>query len=73
MNETEKTDAKIVEKRWLNKPSDGQFKKKTEKCLRSAKCDNFITPKVNPEIWERLQKKLQNLSSNPGGQGNRNK
>ena len=59
MNETEKTDAKIseklakiVENRWLNKLSDGQLKEKTEKYLRLANCDNFITPKVNPEIWE---------------------
>ena len=60
MNETEDTDAKIseklakiVENRWLNKLSDGQLKEKTEKYLRPANCDNFITPKVNPEIWER--------------------
>ena len=61
MNETEKTDAKISEKlakivknRWPYKLSDGQLKEKTEKYLRPANCDHFITPKVNPEIWERL-------------------
>ena len=61
MNETEKTDAKIseklakiVENRWLNKLSDGQLKEKMEKYLRPANCDNFITPKVHLEIWERL-------------------
>ena len=45
---------KIVENRWFNKLSDGQLKEKTEKYLRPAICDNFITPKVNPEILERL-------------------
>ncbi|XP_068750845.1 uncharacterized protein [Montipora capricornis] len=73
MTETEKTDAKIseklakiseklakiVENRWLNKLSDGQFKEKTEKYLRPANCDNFITPKVNPEIWERLDRQTR--------------
>ena len=59
MNETEKTDAKIVENRRLNKLSDGQFKEKTEKYLRPANCDNFITPKVNPEIWERLDRQTR--------------
>ncbi|XP_068734454.1 uncharacterized protein [Montipora capricornis] len=66
MTETEKTDAKISEKlakiienRWLNKLSDGQFKGKTEKYLRPANCDNFITPKVNPEIWERLDRQTR--------------
>ena len=66
MNETENTDAKIseklakiVENRWLNKLSDGQLKEKTEKYLRPANCDNFITPKVNPEIWERLDRQTR--------------
>ena len=66
MNETENTDAKILEKlakivenRWLNKLSDGQLKEKTEKYLRPANCDNFITPKVNPEIWERLDRQTR--------------
>ena len=66
MTETEKTDAKIseklakiVENRWLNKLSDGQFKEKTERYLRPANCDNFITPKVNPEIWERLDRQTR--------------
>ena len=61
MNETEKTDAKIseklekiVENRWFNKLSDGQLKEKTEKYLRPAICDNFITPKVNPKYWNDL-------------------
>ena len=65
MNETEKTDAKIseklekiVENRWF-KLSDGQLKEKTEKYLRPANCDNFITPKVNPEIWERLDRQTR--------------
>ena len=66
MNETEKTDAKIseklakiVENRWFNKLSDGQLKEKTEKYLRPAICDNFITPKVNPEILERLDRQTR--------------
>ena len=65
MNETEKTDAKIseklekiVENRWF-KLSDGQLKEKTEKYLRPAICDNFITPKVNPEILERLDRQTR--------------
>ena len=66
MNKTEKTDAKIseklekiVENRWFNKLSDGQLKEKTEKYLRPANCDNLITPKVNPEIWERLDRQTR--------------
>ena len=66
MNETEKTDAKIseklakiVENRWLYKLSDLQLKEKTEKYLRPANCDHFITPKVNPEIWERLDRQTR--------------
>ena len=66
MNKTENTDAKIseklakiVENRWLSKLSDGQLKEKTEKYLRPANCDNFITPKVNPEIWERLDRQTR--------------
>ena len=66
VNETEKTDAKIserlaklVENRWLNKPSDGQLKEKTEKYVRPANFDNFITPKVNPEMWERLDRQTR--------------
>ena len=66
MDETEKTDAKIseklekiVENRWFNKLSDGQLKEKTEKYLRPAICDNFITPKVNPEILERLDRQTR--------------
>ena len=55
MNETEKL-AKIVENRWHNKLSDGQGKEKTDKYLRPANCDDFITPKVNPEILERLDR-----------------
>ena len=66
MNETEKTDAKISEKlakivknRWPYKLSDGQLKEKTEKYLRPANCDNFITPEVNLEIWERLDRQTR--------------
>ena len=66
MNETEKTDAniseklaKIVENHWLNKLSDRQLKEKTEKYLRPANCDNFITPKVNPKIWEQLDRQTR--------------
>ena len=66
MNKTENTDAKIseklakiVENRWLSKLSDGQLKEKTEKYLRPTNCDNFITPKVNPEIWERLDRQTR--------------
>ena len=66
MNKTENTDAKIseklakiVENRWLSKLSDGQLKEKTEKYLRPTNCDNFITPKVNPEIWEQLDRQTR--------------
>ena len=66
MNETEKTDAKISEKlakivknRWPYKLSDGQLKEKTEKYLRPANCDNFITPEGNLEIWERLDRQTR--------------
>lgn len=44
---------------WLNKLSDGQLNEKTEKYLPPANCDNFITPEVNPKIWERLDHQTQ--------------
>ena len=42
--------------RWLNKLDDKNLKEKSEKCLRPINCDRLITPKVNPEIWGRLDR-----------------
>ena len=63
LTETEKTAPKVSEKlanivnlRWLNKLDDKNLKEKSEKYLRPINCDHLITPKVNPEIWERLDR-----------------
>ena len=84
MDEAEKTApnisdqlAKIINSRWLNKLSDESLHEKLDAHLRPANCDRLITPKVNPEIWGRLDKethakdiKLSYLQSNLTAVGN---
>lgn len=66
LTETEKTEpkvsdklAKIINSRWLNKLNEDQLKEKAEKYLRPINCDQLITPKVNPEIWGRLDRQTR--------------
>jgi len=62
--------AKIVNLRWLTKLDETNLKEKSDKCLRPINCDRLIIPKVNPEIWGRLDRhmtgkdlKLSNLQT----------
>ena len=66
LTDTEKTAPKVSEKlakivnlRWLNKLDDTNLKDKSEKYLRPSNCDRLITPKVNPEIWGRLDRQTK--------------
>ena len=59
----EKTDSKVSDKlakiinlRWLNTLDDSNLKDKCGKYLRPVNCDRLITPRVNPEIWGRLDR-----------------
>jgi len=51
--------AKIVNLRWLNKLDETNLKEKSDKYLRPINCDRLITPKVNPEIWGRLDRQTR--------------
>ena len=51
--------AKIINSRWLNKLKDESLREKLDAHLRPANCDRLITPKVNPEIWGRLDKETR--------------
>ena len=51
--------AKIINSRWLNKLNDDSLREKLGAHLRPANCDRLITPKVNPEIWGRLDKETR--------------
>ena len=51
--------AKIVNLRWLNKLDETNLKEKLDKYLRLINCDRLITPKVNPEIWGRLDRQTR--------------
>ena len=66
LTETENTAPKVSEKlanivnlRWLNKLDDKNLKEKSEKYLRPINCARLITPKVNPEIWGRLDRQVR--------------
>ena len=69
--------AKIINSRWLNKLSDESLREKLDTHLRPVNCDRLIIPKVNPEIWGRLDKetrskdlKLSYLQTNLAAVGN---
>ena len=50
---------------WSKKLPDSKLKDKSAKCLRPANCETLATPRVNPEIWDKLshQVKQQDLRS----------
>ena len=39
---------------WSKKLPDSKLKDKSAKCLRPANCETLATPRVNPEIWDKL-------------------
>ena len=56
--------AEIINKRWASKLGKNKVKETVEKYDRPENCERLVTPKVNPEIWEKLTHywKKQDLS-----------
>ena len=46
--------ADIINKRWSEKLSEHKLHEKREKYHRPTNCDRVIVPRVNPEIWARI-------------------
>ncbi|XP_046863117.1 uncharacterized protein LOC124456835 [Xenia sp. Carnegie-2017] len=51
--------ADIVNKRWSNKLPEAKQKEKMEKYSRPSNCEKFIVPRVNAEIWDKLDNKTK--------------
>lgn len=50
----EKQLAEFINNLWSKKLSDTTLKEKSAKYLRPVNCETLTTPRVNPEIWEKL-------------------
>ena len=66
LDEAEKTEEKIsdklaniINKRWLNKLSEEQLQEKSGKYYRPQNCELLMVPKVNPEIWGKLDRQTR--------------
>lgn len=66
LDDTEKTEpnitdklANIINKRWLNKLNEEQLKEKSGKYFRPLNCERLMVPKVNPEIWAKLDRQTR--------------
>lgn len=46
--------AEIVNKRWMTKLEENKLKTKMEKYNRPENCEKLTVPRVNPEIWAKL-------------------
>ena len=46
--------ATFVNSQWSKKLSDSKLKDKAMKYLRPTNCETLTTPRVNPEIWEKM-------------------
>jgi len=59
--------AEFINNLWSKKLSDTTLKEKSAKYLRPVNCETLTTPRVNPEIWEKLSHsvKRQDLRSSP--------
>ena len=57
--------AEFINNLWSKKLSDTTLKEKSAKYLRPVNCETLTTPRVNPEIWEKLNHsvKQQDLRS----------
>ena len=57
--------AELINNLWSKKLSDTTLKEKSAKYLRPVNCETLTTPRVNPEIWEKLSHsvKQQDLRS----------
>ena len=61
----EKQLADFINNLWSKKLPDSKLKDKSAKYLRSVNCETLATPRVNPEIWDKLSHsvKQQDLRS----------
>ena len=61
----EKQLAEFINSLWSKKLPDSKLKDKSTKYLRLANCETLATPRVNPEIWDKLSHsvKQQDLRS----------
>lgn len=46
--------AAIINQRWSEKLYDHKLREKRDKYPRPANCERVIVPRVNPEIWARI-------------------
>ncbi len=51
--------ADIINKRWSTKLNEAKIKEKMEKYFQPANCDKLIVPRVNAEIWDKLDNKTK--------------
>ncbi|CAB4029624.1 Hypothetical predicted protein [Paramuricea clavata] len=51
--------ADIVNTRWSTKLNEAKIKEKMEKYPRPANCEKLIAPRVNAEIWDKLDQKAK--------------
>ena len=49
----------IVNKRWSSKLNEVKLKEKLEKYPRPENCERLIVPRVNAEIWEKIDQKAR--------------
>ena len=51
--------ADIVNTRWSTKLNEAKIKEKMEKYSRPANCEKLIAPRVNAEVWDKLDQKAK--------------
>ena len=53
--------ATIINKRWSGKLSDQKLKEKRDQHPCPDNCDRFVAPRINPEIWARIDHTAKQL------------
>ncbi|CAB3979217.1 Hypothetical predicted protein [Paramuricea clavata] len=53
--------ATIINKRWSEKLSDQKLKEKRDQYPRPDNCDRLVAPRINPEIWARIDHTAKQL------------
>ena len=53
--------ADIINKRWSEKLSDQKLREKREKYPRPTNCEQVVVPRMNPEIWSRVDHTAKQL------------
>ena len=51
--------AEIINKRWSTKLLEAKQKEKMDKYPRPGNCEKFVVPRVNAEIWDKLDNKTK--------------